>query len=368
MEYAEPDDPQLALHDQLERAWRADLLAGRPFPVFGLAEPRLTPAMLTEFGTSDGLWERVTLSFGDYLSVSGPYLEVTTVNSAELSSPLEDAVEAELDRVGESAEVDEPGSTAVTGPEPGELWVADIREPAHLVQGPHHTWAARATVAGVTLCVTGRGITLDDVHLVTVDDLAPYLEARDAEWARVREAGPGPSSSPEDWDLPPVEGLAAHESLLRLLIADSVDRQATIRSGRRPRASSRQGEDHARLWEQATRAQMRLASQPRRAADRSVTAMVNQATTLAELAAWFTGEELRARAVTEMIRFTVFDSDVPSRTAQLAWLAAWSARSGQPPPDDVAGLRDWVTTLAVTQDDALAAWQRWADAPAGASG
>ena len=263
MEYVEPDDPRLALHDQLEQAWRADLLAGRPFPVFGLLAPQLTPALLTEFGTSDGLWERITLSFGDYLSPSGPYLEVTTVNSAVVSTPLDDAVEAELDRVADPAEeADDPAPAIVTDPEPRELWVADTREPARIAVGPHQIWSARATVAGVTLCVTGRGIALDQVHLVTVDDLAPYLEARDAELARQRDGVP--TSRPEDWDLPPVEGLAAHEALLRLLVEDSVDRRAVIQAGRRPRSSARQGEDHARLWEQATRAQMRLASQPRR--------------------------------------------------------------------------------------------------------
>ena len=235
----------------------------------------------------------------------------------------------------------------------GTAVTADLRDEGGM-------WAAQARVGDVVATVVGRGIAFEAVRLESVRELGPYLVARDAELERI--TADYSWTPPEQLDLPPAHGLEAHQALIRASVAEGEDIRAQVVAGRRPRRFSRaRGEEFTRSWERATRAQMHLAGQPRAEANTAVTAMVNQAISLSEKASWFANRRLRDQAIEEMLRFTAFDSDVPSRSAQQLWQRGWAARFDVPEHTDQVAMRTWSHTHDELEGDWLAAWQQWAD-------
>jgi hypothetical protein len=318
-----------ALNAQLDRM-RISLAAGPPFPVVGLAEPALTPAVLAEYQQCDDEWEFLGLTFGDQLSAAGPLVSVVTTAPGVDLAPLAEMLAAERDRLWALAQVDEPDP--VDGTDQDGLLLVDGRRTPARIRREGGTWAARARLdAGTVVTVVGRGVGLGEVRLAAVDSFAPFLDGREAELERLRAAHH--FTSPEELELPPARGLEAHEALVRLCLRETEEIQAAGAERRRPRPSRRRnGGEYTRAWEAATRAQMRYAGQERHEANAAVTAMVNQAVSLAGKAPWWTEARLRNLAVYEMARHTAFDSDVPSLPAQEIWHRIWSERSAPSRP------------------------------------
>jgi hypothetical protein len=178
----------------------------------------------------------------------------------------------------------------------------------------------------VTVTVTGRGVSPDRVGLRTVEELEPYAYGRQEQLAAIAGHRAGGPPAPEPV-APATLGLDAHRRLIEYTVQDALRIEADLRSGHGLGRAHRDRQDRGELWETAVRQQMRLAGEDRDAANAAVTALVNQMIRLAEQADWFPGTEDAEAAVEESIRYTVFDSEVPSLDAQRAWRAAWSAQS-----------------------------------------
>lgn len=57
----------------------AETLVPRPGqPIYGLAAPSLTPAVVTEHTSYNGEWVSVTVAYGPWDAPNGPYVAVTT--------------------------------------------------------------------------------------------------------------------------------------------------------------------------------------------------------------------------------------------------------------------------------------------------
>jgi len=112
---------------------------------------------------------------------------------------------------------------------------------------------------------------------------------------------------------------------------------------------------------------MHYAKQSAQDADEAVAAMVNQAARLAERATWLSDPRKVDRALEEMARYTVFDSDVPSRRAQEWWGRVWSLTIGTAPTDPELA-RERHREHAATEAVWLTAWERWATGDEGRPG
>jgi hypothetical protein len=77
---------------------------------------------------------------------------------------------------------------------------------------------------------------------------------------------------------------------------------------------------------------MRLAGEDRDEANESVTALVNQMVSLSEAADWFPDSPAGPADLEESIRFTVFESEVPSAPAQRTWRREWHRLDLSGPP------------------------------------
>lgn len=325
------------------------LLAGPSFPVYGVAAPSLGGEQLAEAECISAGVTAVGLYCGDLFAADGPMLYVRTVmgdpdDGSVVEPTLPEVVADERDRLYDHAGIDEPEPPdAETGT--ASLPVADRPTPVEVRQ-EGQVWAARTSLrhtsadgitTAVTVTVVGRGIALDAVRLHSVDDLAPYLRGRDQ--ARPLERAPAPSD-PADWELPPAHGFEAHHAYLEASLAEVEAGHDAMRVGRHYRPRRGWMARQQRLQEAAVRAQMKLATQDRDEAEESVLSLVSHMIHLSEEAHWFADDRLRQGALEESVRYHVFDSDVPSRPAQLAWQQRSTAH---------------------VQVELLAAWQRWVD-------
>lgn len=99
---------------------------------------------------------------------------------------------------------------------------------------------------------------------------------------------------------------------------------------------------------------MRLGAETREEADESVTMMVSHLTRLAELTDWALGTAA-GQAAEEVVRYTVFASQVPSLPAQRAWEALWTgSRSTGPERWEEEQERQGLAEQAW-----LSAWEQW---------
>lgn len=349
------DDPLfLELREQLERH-RHRLLAGLPFPVLGLVAPVLSPAVLAGSQLTDDEWTAVTLAYGDPDSIAGPFAQVLSAPASEGPLGLDVALEDERLRLTERIGIREPSPEDVRfGEEPLTVDQQTLRA---LIRDEGTWWAARLRVRGTVVTLVTRGVPRSDVRLATVPDLAPFVRAADEELARLRAERT--RTRPEELDLPPAHGMEAHRAVIRLGLGYAEGLRTAVTVGaRHPVRTPAQREEHVRIWESATRAQMHFAGQSRAEATEAITSMVNQAMSLNESAPWFADPRLRDRALEELIRYTVFDSDVLSRPAQQAWQRVWMLRSPHALPERSGGLP--VRGLD-RHGQWLAEWQRWTE-------
>lgn len=354
-----PPEPGRARRATDEALRRVDdeLLSGPPFPVYGVAAPRLDAETLAEAESLSGGVHAVGLYCGELFAASGPLVYVRSVllgldDEAAMAEPeLADVVADERDRLYDHAGIEEPEPSEVV--EGGASLVIAHRPRAVEIRREGSVWAARVTLrpgeeagfdVAVTVTVVGRGVAVDAVRLDTVDDLGPYLRGRDQLPGQVLDRMPG-LPPPEDWDLPPAHGFEAHLALVQASLAEIEAGRRATREGRQYRVRRGAAHTHQMLRESAVRAQMKLATQTRHEAEDAVLSLINHLVRLAEEAPWFSDPVLRQAAIEESVRYQVFDSDVPSRPAQEAWRSV---------PRTAAGA-EW------DQVEFLGAWQHWAD-------
>ncbi|MFJ6621715.1 hypothetical protein ACIQOW_29590 [Kitasatospora sp. NPDC091335] len=357
---------QLAGQEEFSRR----TLAAADFPVYGVAAGSgRTGEMLAAFETSGGELRWVEVQCGDRRSTAGPYVTVRTyrpgAEQGEQLPELEDLVEDERDRVYEQLGVDE-------GDGPGRVralreWITVDGEPCALevhedrpvpapgvppADGPVPVWAGRLRVGGVTVTVCGRGLAPGAVELGGIGDFERHLRGR-TELLRdlaSRRAGDVPV---EERELPPAVGMEAHRALIGQTVAESAAIEAQVRAGRTPRLPrGLRGEVGAVRWEAAVRQQMRLATETREEAAAAVTSMVNHLNRLSQQTHWLVGTAEGEAAVEEVVRYTVFASEVASLPAQRAWAQLWRERPGG------GGAGVW-EEQRMAERLWLSAWEQW---------
>ena len=364
------------LRDQSRRD--AESLVPRPdYPVFGLAAPDLTPAVLLHQSTN-GSPVLVALRYGVWETATGPHVTVTSAapNSeirAASSTPgvpasftygrsardpdrdLIREIDAERKRVAVHAEDDQEKPA-----EPPRYTRETLPAGDALVCRHGTMWAARLIDGSpeVIVTISGHGADPDVVRLEPVTDLGPMLAARNQMIGRLRErrrAMPPPV-------LEPAEGVAAWRALADFSLASNARIREAAQSGRVPRTPVGSGPRYAALRQRAVRERQRLVGGSGRAADDAVTAVINHVGHLDERAAWFgTDSRLRESAINQTLRRALLADPVPSEPAQDAWDRYWSEylawlRLGSQAAERLAPARNR-ETLA---DYWLRAWARWA--------
>ncbi len=321
------------------------------FPVVGLAPPFPGPVALGGTESVNGEVTRVGLLYGGQDPATGPRVTVSTApapgdaESLPVADLLRDALQGVLSDETDDADVLSDRAVAEV-----TVLLDGVPRVTHTL-GNEQVWAAitRVGIDGVALLVTiaAHGWAVSGLRLARVDDLEPFLAGRrERVIAALARAGTRPG--PEDWDLPPAQGLQGHRALADMLIAMA---RATEEAGG-PRGSASLPGDYGRRWEVAIRAQMALAGQPREQAEDAVTSMANHLGQLARAASWFGNPDLADRATAETIADVAVGRDVPSAVAQRAWSAHWTLHGRQPPE---------FTTMTAAEGDWLTAWQAWAE-------
>ncbi|MFG3053799.1 hypothetical protein ACGFZP_22995 [Kitasatospora sp. NPDC048239] len=362
-------DDRLAEQEEFSRR----TLAAADFPVYGVEGADPDGDALAAFETANGELRWVEVRSGDWTSPAGPYITVRTYRpGTEYQDPLpelEDVVEDERDRVYEQLGIDEgdcPGRVralrewiTVDG-EPRAVEVHEDRRalwagPDATASGSGPVWAGRLWVDGLTVVVCGRGVPPGAVELARIGDFERYLLGR-TDLLRRLAARRGRSIPVEERELTPAVGLEAHREVIHQTIAESAAMEAQVRAGRTPRLPrALRGETGLLRWEAAVRQQMRLASETREEAVAAVTTMVNHLNRLSRQTQWVVGTPEGAAAVEEVIRYTVFASEVASLPAQRAWEQLWRDRPGGSGWEEHRlGEQLW-----------LSAWEQWRAARSG---
>jgi hypothetical protein len=389
-----PDDEYPEFIRRLREQARRDAeeLVPRPgFPIFGLAAPSLTPALVSETMKTNGEWTLITLAYGRPEDVpAGPYATVTTLavppdadeptfavgmpggrHGIGVEGELRSAVEREQDRGAQRADDAEDSGPWADGPPAGDASaepVAAGRETLPdgeaLVVRQGDVWAARLLPgeARVAVTVVGRGVSPESVRLEQVPSLRPLIEARNAELTRRIErnrekTGPRPPVP----DLPPAEGVAALRALADFTLATSREIRGPDRARRHPGHERERAGMRRALWQRAVAERQRLAGEDERAASDVVTSAVNHLGNLASNAAWFTADErLREAAIDETLRHAMLDERVPSEHAQYLWARRWANQMAgfgpDPGPDEIIAR---AKARQRVEGDLMAAWGAW---------
>lgn len=266
------------------RAQRDELLESPPFPAWGISSPRLHPFAVSGYERDARGWRSITVRYG-----ADPAVIVRT--ALQRGRRRRPDLRTALAR----AWPDEPGPAAQRR---ATIVVEGIRRPVDVVERGRCWVTWLPAPPGVAVTVFGRGLRVNAVWLVPIDDLGPYWRGYGG------ELRPWPA------------GLAPHRALIDRVIA----RPGTARPARYP----------VRWW-RAVRAQQRICGSGRAAAAASVRSLVDQVATLAQRAGWFADPLARQAAIDETIRYVGYREDVSSLPAQRAWeqhrtswLAAWA--------------------------------------------
>jgi hypothetical protein len=352
----------------LERAQRdAEALVPRPgCPIYGMASPALRPVIVSRSSQTNGQWELITLSYGDTLA--GPYVNVTTevadpvlvVRSSgeiEVEAVLREAIES-----GRQSEDDHPSGEADASP--AEATRERLPAGDALVVRHGGLWAARLLADGkeaVMVTLAGMGVAPEDVRLEALPDLRTIIIGHYEDLVRrMAERRRNPPPRPPLPELPPAEGIAALRALADFSLASQAEIRAAAQARGRPRHAPDRGPMHAALWQRAVREQQRVGGMDARAADETVTSVINH---LGHLAgeAWFTLDgRLREAAIDETLRHAMLGDAGPSAPAQLAWSRYWSARlAGTGQERDPAAMRAEHESRLALDADWRAAWEAW---------
>jgi hypothetical protein len=361
----------------------ADELVPRPgCPVYGLAAPSLTPAVVAQTERTNGEWTLITLTYGRPEDVpAGPYVMVSTLafspdadttgipagwHGTGVEGELRLAVEREQDRAGSGAGDAGNDGPVARGPaaEPAVAARELLPDGEALVVRQGIVWAARLLPghARAAVTVVGRGVSPESVRIEQLPSLRPLIEARTEELIRRIEGNRGKPRPPRPVPgLPPAEGVAALRALADHTLATHAQIRASRGTGRSPGLGP--AGLHWALWQRAIGERQRLAGEDERAAEDVVTSAVNHLGHLDSDAAWFTADaRLREAAIDETLRYAMLDDQVPSERAQHLWTRYWAARtslsrrSDPEPGERPAGpAADHETFVA----DWNAAWEAW---------
>jgi hypothetical protein len=313
------DEWQRQLHARADD--QAAVLVPRPgYPIYELTAPALGPVQVTEFGSFNGQWTSVMLSYGAPGAQAGPRATVTTVvrpNGVVSRSSADRAPDATSSR----------------------------------------------ELENVTVTVATWGIAMDSVLIAPVQDMRRVIETSTEatiQYIERRRREPKRPSPPLP-ALPPAEGVAALRALTDFTIVSHGELRASIGTGHGPRNAPDQGRMHSALWQRAVRERQRLGGISAEAADADVTSAVNHLGNLLEKAPWFAvDEQLREAAIDETLRHAMLGATVPSAAAQHAWMAYWAQH--------LAGMDQGATHEAVLArfqarkvllTDWQAAWTAW---------
>jgi hypothetical protein len=313
-------------------------------PVVALARPDLGQGRLLS-ARSDLRSHSVSLAYGDEAAQDGPLVTVTThvwarMSWTDVASPTQQALAGERDRLFHQTGIDEP--------EPADAHTEKLRVPFEdigleaRIRHEGSVWAAEARLsiqdrpAGTQprdrafAIVVSRGVPVQALALRLEHDLQPFWDARDA-WVRLKSQRSAEDTEPGP--LPATKDLRGLEDL----IGSAVAGRPIGQNRERPLAPRRSLRDLRREWEVALQAQMHYGNQPLAEASRSIMMLVSQMRELSMSVQWW--GEAGAAAIAESIRYTVFDSEVASRPAQLLWRQAIDERGAR---------ADW-----------LREWERW---------
>ena len=375
--------------------WAAEMLVPRPgHPIYGVAAPSLTPAIVTEHSSFNGEWTSITVAYGPGDAPNGPYVAVTTqATDASMTtqarspriirehSPEGDLRNAlDLEQLRPTAGADASATEARQSDPPPPPVMS--REAVATGTGTTETalvcrsadiWAAQwkpsDPALSVAVTIVGRGVALEEIRLHTVTDLRPMFEAR-AEIAKARIERGRRAPRPPLAELEPAEGVAAFRALAEFTLAENARRRAAWREGRdgrEPRPSPQPAADwagrYSALWQRAVREQQRLRDTNTAAANDAVTEAVNHLGFLGENAPWFSADpQLREAAIDQTLRRAMLGDVVPSEPAQEAWARHWSARMTRPPLDRESRylLAEMADREALTAA-CLRAWAEWAE-------
>ena len=334
-------DPDERFVQQTERV-RRELLDSAT-PVVALTGPD-RPATECFAGTEtfNSTITVVRIVHGD--PTAGPWATVDTARWADLpvnAGPLRTHLEHHMRLAGDrfsDVEWTESDTTVLVDEQP---------VPGRTVRAGHRWWATRCERDGVEITVTARDWHPATVHLGSVTDLTPLLDAlgtRPRRRHRPRHRSPcrpawpgnhtGRSSTPH--------------------CAPVVTTTPGWPTGEHRRSCPRTGR---RLWQAAVRRQRQLADQDEPDADRAVSDIVAHVTSLADVTTWFQEHAtLRDRAINEILLYgTGLGEGVSSQPAQHAWRERQHLmpRQGAPINEREAVDQRW-------RD----AWARWADTAA----
>ncbi len=338
-----------------------------PFPVMGLSHPALTPSRLVEIEETAGDVHRLSLGYGDALGSAGRFVLTVSGRPDRTLDDLADLIAAEAVRLGEEVTQDPPTAPELTPAgglqlnvpmeADGLIVVEGLPVPAHL-RRQGRLWAGHITVSpGRVVTVVARGVDPGTLQLGEVADLRPYVNAWEEH--QLKAVAAAAFMRPENAvSEVPSQGLDAHIALVRSWLAT---RQELPPGAPEPGivGPASGSTDQIRMWEAALRTQAHYAKQNESDASASVAAMVNQAMHLADRSSWFNDRSRVVRAVEEMARYTVFDSDVPSRRAQEWWGRVWTLTT-TPLPSDPDQARERHREFSATESVWLTAWERWA--------
>jgi hypothetical protein len=354
---AEATDDPLARAVQVEQV-RIEMLRTPDFAVLGLTHPALTPSCLVDLVAPQGRIQQLALGYGEIDGSAGRYVRVLSGAAGASRPRLSDLLAAEAERLGAAVTQAPPSAPELTPADglrldrpmtaTGHLTVDGDRVPVELLrQG--RLWAGHLRVTpGGPVTVVARGVDPGSLGLGRVSDLRPYLAAWESRQLRalaaeVVETGGLARQAPAD-------GLTAHLALLHAVVADRLS------AGSAPAVA---GGGHAALWDAAVAAQCHYAGLDRDQAETAVSSMVNQAALLADHCRWMADPARRESALSEIVRYTVFASDVRSRRAQEWWGRLWSLITSRQPVDR-ARARERRRGFQATQDVWLTGWDRWA--------
>jgi hypothetical protein len=311
-------------------------------PVVALANPDLGQGRLLS-ARSDPQCHSVSLAYGDEAAQDGPFVTVTTHVWARMpltyvATPTQTALAGERDRLFHQTGIDEPepaahtenlrmpfediGLTARIRHE-GSLWSAEVR--LSIEDRPAGTRPSDRAFA----IVVSRGVPVRALALRLEDDVQPFWDARDR-WVRLKIQRSAKDADLES--LPETKDLRGLEELIGSAVV-----------GRPTGPGRERSPDLRREWEIALQTQMHYGNQPLAEANWSIMMLVSQMRELSMSVQWW--GDAGADAIAESIRYTVFDSEVASRPAQLLWRKAIDERGAR---------ADW-----------LKEWERWHTGQAG---
>jgi len=344
MDDVEPEGPRWA-ELMRRRARQQAIDAAVELPSWPVYAPHLPdqPCWVGGFGRRNGRLVTIGFSTGDQckereLVVTNELLPGGTITS--LDRVLADRFTAAGRDYPVPGEL--PASTFQALPEAprarATIIVIDGVATSGLVQHEAEFSAVRVVKDDVVITATGRGLDPGSIEFVRVSDLAPYR-------ARPPVARPTASRtlnwrSDSGWHRPPDRSrpLWAHRGLLEMTMLAFVQHRNAMTLNR---PHQRLQPDWGLWWAAATAQQQELTGQDEMAAKQTISDMVNQIAFLGGQANWWSRQELRQRAVNQILWFTATgDQAISSAPAQRAWTQR--ARAGR------------------HQHDALEAWATWA--------